>query len=179
MASNSTAEGPAVAALEEVVSDWQVTEGTLSIEVTQLGSAVTGSFADWTAQISFDPDAGPEFGSVDVTIAIGSLTLGSVTSQAMGADFFAAEQFPTAQFTGPITATDTGYEVAGSLTVKGVTAPVTLPFDLTLDGDTATMTGQTRVDRLTFNVGESMPDETNLGFTVVINAALTATRAAQ
>ncbi len=77
------------AALEAVQSDWVVQDGSLQITVTQLGSPVTGSFADWTAAISFDEtrDSGT-VGSVDVVVSIGSLTLGSVTSQALGADFF-------------------------------------------------------------------------------------------
>ncbi|MGR3490846.1 MAG: cytochrome b/b6 domain-containing protein, partial [Shimia sp.] len=88
------------ATLAPVNSDWQVQEGTLGIEVTQFGSPVTGSFADWTAAISFDETAPADNkGDVTVTVAIGSLTLGSVTDQALGPDFFDAGVFPTALFT--------------------------------------------------------------------------------
>ena len=176
LAGGNSAEA-AAPALAEVASDWQVQEGEIAITVLQLGSEVTGRFADWTAQISFDPDAGPEFGAVTTTIAIGSLTLGSVTDQAMGPDFFDATAFPTATFTGPILAEGDDYRVDGTLTLKGITAPVALPFTLSIDGDTATMSGQTQVNRQTFGIGDSMADESNLGFPVVIDVTLTATRA--
>ncbi|SEM44350.1 Cytochrome b561 [Loktanella fryxellensis] len=165
------------AALETVASDWTVQEGTLSIGVTQFGSTVTGSFTDWTAAIAFDPEATDVAGEVTATIAIGSLTLGSVTDQAMGADFFDAATHPTATFTAPITRTADGYVADGTLTLKGQTAPLSLPFTLTLDGDTATMQGQTTLDRLTWGIGQTMADETNLGFGVTVEIALTATRA--
>ena len=177
-AAQDEAEAAPVAALAEVDSDWQVTDGTLSITVEQLGSPVTGTFADWTAEIDFDPAAAPDFGAVTVTVNIASLTLGSVTDQAMGRDFFDVANHPTATFSGPITAEGEGYVVAGELALKGVTAPLRLPFTLALDGDTARMEATASVDRLTFGVGETMPDETNLAFPVVIDVALTATRGA-
>ncbi len=167
------------AALAEVASDWQVTDGQLAITVTQMGSPVTGSFADWTAAITFDDptDPGPA-GRVEVTVAIGSLTLGSVTQQAMGPDFFDADTFPTASFIAEIAKTETGYVATGPLTIRGVTMPITLPFDLILEGDTAAMTGTLPLQRLDYNIGTGLPDESSLGFGVDVSISLTATRAA-
>ena len=57
----------------------------MSISVVQFGSDVTGSFADWTAAIAFNETATDgKHGEVEATIAITSLTLGSVTDQALG-----------------------------------------------------------------------------------------------
>lgn len=164
-------------ALADVSSEWQVQNGTLDLTVKQMGSEVTGSFADWQAAISFDETVTEGVaGDVDVTISIPSLTLGSVTQQALGPDYFDAETFLTAQFAGPVTATADGYEVAGALTIKDNTVPVTLPFTLTLSGDTADMIGQITIDRRDFAIGDSMADESTLGFAVVIDVALTATK---
>ncbi len=167
------------ATLEEVSSDWEVTAGEIGITVTQFGSPVTGTFADWTAAISFDPEAEEILGDVTTTIAIGSLELGSVTDQAMGADFFNVENFPTAVFEANITSADVGYQASGMLTIKGIEVPVTLPFSLNIDGDTAQMTGQVSLDRRSFEIGQSMTDETNLGFGVDVQITLNATRAAE
>ncbi|MCB5197828.1 cytochrome b/b6 domain-containing protein [Loktanella sp. TSTF-M6] len=176
MAAGTTA-APTTEALAEVASDWTVQDGALGITVVQMGDEVTGSFADWTAAITFDPDATADAGTVEVTVSIGSLTLGSVTDQAMGADFFNQANFPTATFAAPITVQDDGSYVAdGTLTLKGVEAPVTLPFSLTLEGDTATASGQTTLNRQTFNIGESMEGESNLAFDVIVTMDLTATR---
>lgn len=163
-------------ALAEVRSEWAVTEGKIALTVTQLGSPVTGQFADWTAAINFDETASGTMGDVTTTIAIGSLSLGSVTGQALGADFFNADAFPTAVFSGEITAADSGYIADGTLTIKDISVPLSLPFTLAIDGDTATMSGQVDIDRRSFAIGQSMPDETNLGFGVAVQINLTATR---
>lgn len=165
----------AAAELEAVDSDWTVQEGTIEITVKQLGSDVTGSFADWTAAISFDQTAteGPA-GAVDVTISIGSLTLGSVTGQALGADFFNAETFPTAQYTADIIRNAEGYVAEGTLTIKDQSMPVTLPFTLDIVDGRATMQGATTLDRRTYGIGDSQTDESSLGFDVGVAITLTA-----
>jgi len=167
--------GVQAAALEAVQSDWVVEDGALEITVTQLGSPVTGSFADWTAAIRFDEsvETGPA-GSVEVVVSIGSLTLGSVTAQALGADFFNAEAFPTATFTADIERGAEGYTAVGTLAIKDQSMPVTLPFELTVTHGVATMSGSTAVNRLDFNVGTSQPDESSLGFGVDIAVQVTA-----
>ncbi|MEM6371528.1 MAG: cytochrome b/b6 domain-containing protein [Pseudomonadota bacterium] len=166
------------AALEQVQSDWQVADGTLAITVTQLGSEVTGSFADWTAAIRFDETIQTgSAGSAEVTIAIGSLTLGSVTGQAMGPDYFNTADFPTATFMADIVPVVDGYEAQGTLTIKDQSIPLTLPFGLSLDGDTAWMVAETTLDRRSFGIGDNMADESSLKFNVGVKIELMATRA--
>ena len=168
---------PEAAALEEVETDWVVQDGALSIAVTQLGSTVNGRFADWTAAITFEPrdTLGPA-GSVEVTVSIGSLTLGSVTGQALGAEFFAAETFPTATLSGEILRTETGYIVQGPLTIRDQSVPVTMPFSVEIADGVATASGGLGVNRLDFGVGVAYPDESSVGFGVEITFELTATR---
>lgn len=169
---------PQAAELAAVSSDWTVEEGTLAITVQQMGKPVTGRFADWTAAITFDDPAAPgPAGTVDVQIAIGSLTLGSVTSQAMGADFFDAGQFPTAEFNAKIEKTAEGYVAKGPLTLKGATVEIELPFTLSLDGDTAVMQGTAVIDRMAFGIGQTMADTGTLGHQVAVAVELTASRA--
>ncbi|TNJ46710.1 cytochrome b/b6 domain-containing protein [Phaeobacter sp. B1627] len=159
-------------------SGWIVDSGTLGIEIVQMGSAVSGSFADWSANINFDAPAAPgPAGDVEVTIAIPSLTLGSVTGQAMGADYFDAETFPTAVFAADIMKLeDDSYEARGTLTIRDQTVPTTLPFTLQIDGDIASMSGRTTVSRMDFNVGAGTKDEATLAFDVDITVDLQATR---
>lgn len=159
-------------------SGWAVQEGSLGISVLQFGSAVEGSFAEWTAAINFDPEAaGPEMGDVTVEIAIPSVTLGSVTAEALKPEFFAAEEFPVATFTAQILKTDAGFVAEGTLALKGAEMPLSLPFTLTLDGDTATMDGSTVIDRRDFGIGTtSYADDATVGFPVDVSVSLTATR---
>ena len=171
---HETAE--AQAELAEVASDWEVRDGTISLTITQLGSPVSGTFGEWTAAISFDPEAAGTMGNVSTTIAISSLELGSVTGQAMGADFFDVGSFPTANFQADIVAAETGYIADGTLTIKGNSVPVALPFTLEIDGETATMSGEISLDRRDFGIGQSVGDESNLGFGVDVDIDLTAVR---
>ncbi|WP_428543220.1 cytochrome b/b6 domain-containing protein [Profundibacter sp.] len=160
--------------LASVNSDWSVTDGTLGLTVTQFGSDVSGNFTDWTAQISFDPATG--IGNTDVTVNIASLSLGSVSAQALGPDFFDAANHPTAHFSATIAPQGDHFTATGTLTVKGKEQPLTLPFTLDITDGTATMQGEATLNRLDFGIGEALPDETTLKFPVAIEISLTATR---
>lgn len=169
-----TAAAPAAGAAG---GNWQVETGTLAISVIQMGSAVSGSFSEWHAQIQFEEPAAPgPAGTAEVTVAIPSLELGSVTQQAMGADYFDSATFPTALFAADIVKLEDGYEARGTLTLKGQEVPVTLPFTLELADGTARMQGAMELDRLDFGIGQSLPDESSLGFAVEVMVELEASR---
>lgn len=156
---------------------WRVEEGRLGFDVTQMGDTVSGSFADWSAEIIYDPQApATRRGSVAVTIAIDSLSLGSVTSQAKGADFLDVENHPRARFEATIRETDDGHVADGMLSLAGAQVPVSLPFRLRRDGDRASADGVVRVDRRDFGIGESHTDESAVGFGVDIIVSLDAVR---
>ena len=175
-------EAPEKAApsLAQVESDWTVEDGSLQITVVQMGSEITGSFTEWTADIAYSEtsDAEGQHGTVEVTVAISSLSLGSVTSQAMGADFFNVEAYPTARFAADLMAGDEGKIAQGTLTIRDQSMPVEMPFELSIDGDTAIARGGLTVDRRKFNIGQGVADEGSLAYTVDIGFELTATRAA-
>ena len=163
--------------LENVVSEWQVQDGTIVLRVTPFGSPVEGSFANWTSSISFDESVETgKAGEVQTTVSIPSLALGSVTSQALGADFFNVTAFPTATFTADIMVGADGYTAQGKLTVKDLTMPVVLPFTLLLQKDTAQMHGTLTLDRRDFGMGETVTDAGTLAFEVQLDIKLTATR---
>lgn len=172
------AETATTPALQQVASDWTVQEGRLGFSVAQMGQPVTGSFADWTAAIRYDEATGT--GDVEVTVAIGSLSLGQVTGQALGAEFFDAANHPTAVFTGDIApAVEAGaatHIATGTLTLKGTEMPVTLPFTLSVDQATATMQGALSLGRLDFGIGPNYPDGSQVGLEVTVQTELTATR---
>ncbi|PCJ07622.1 MAG: cytochrome [Rhodobacteraceae bacterium] len=169
---------PAQAApLQQMASGWQVQSGSLGLSITQMGSQVSGSFTEWSAAINFDETAaiGP-VGDVDVTIAIASFDLGTVSAQAMGADYFDNTTFPTALFKADIERLENGYQAVGTLTIRDKVLPLTLPFSLNMQGDEAVMSASTSLNRLDFDIGRSMPDESSLGFGVTVQINLVATR---
>ncbi|AMY69698.1 cytochrome b/b6 domain-containing protein [Frigidibacter mobilis] len=155
-------------------SGWTVTEGTLGIALRQMGASVSGSFTGWTAEIDYDEAT--RTGAVRVTIPVAGLVLGSVTPQALGPEFFDAETHPTAVFSAQIAEGAGGLVATGTLDLRGVTVPVSLPFTLDIAGNTATMTGSTTLDRRDYGMGASYADETTVGFAVQVDVALTAVR---
>ncbi|PYG34544.1 cytochrome b/b6 domain-containing protein [Pelagimonas varians] len=167
----------APAELAQVASDWNVESGAIDLTVQQFGNAVSGQFSDWTAAIRYEPEGDDaDLGQVDVEIAIASVSLGSVTAQALGGDYFDAAKFPTARFTATLSRVDGVHQASGTLTLRGQDVPVAFPFELTLDGNTATMTGMVTLDRRAFGIGEAMQDAGQLGFAVDVALSLTATR---
>ncbi|MFU8883414.1 MAG: cytochrome b/b6 domain-containing protein [Rhodobacterales bacterium] len=158
--------------------DWNVTDGTLALTIRQMGSEVAGQFSDWSAQITFADDPDQERnGHVTVEVTIASLSLGSVTGQAMGGDFFDEAAHPRALFDAEILRDGDSFVADGSLTIKDSTVPVRLPFDLEIAGDLAQMTGELSVDRRDFGIGAGVSDESSLAFGVTIAVALTAQQA--
>ncbi len=166
-------------ALASVQSDWTVQDGTLAITTKQFGQEVQGAFADWTAAIQFDPEVTQgTAGDVTVTVSIGSLTLGSVTDQAFAPDYFDLVSFPTATFNAEIEPITDGYVAKGVLTIKDKAMPLEMPFGLSLDGDTASMSATLALDRRDFGIGLNMLDEGQLMYQVKVDVNLVATRAA-
>lgn len=165
--------GPALR--QAAAGDWTVEEGTLALSIRQMGSAVEGRFTDWTAEISFADDPGQDRnGAVRVEVVIASLSLGAVTGQAMGADFFDAATHPRAVFEADILRAGGGFVADGTLTLKGNTVPVRLPFDLVITDDVAQMVGELSLDRRDFGIGGSVTEEGTLGFGVTVAVTLTA-----
>lgn len=155
--------------------NWAVQDGTLSITVQQMGAAVQGRFATWTAEITFDP-AADTGNRVSVTVDPASLTLGSVSAQAIGPEFLNADAHPQAVFTADIRREGEAWVAEGPLVLAGATVPVRLPFTLDLSGDVAAMTGTATLDRRDFGIGAAYPDQASVGFAVTVDVALTAQR---
>ena len=155
-------------------ANWSVETGTLGFTVKQMTAEVKGQFTGWTAAITYDEST--RSGTVDVTIPIAGMSVGSVTPQAAGPEFFDMAKFPTATFTGTIAETNRQLTATGPLTIHGTAAPLTLPFTLTITGDTARMSGQVTIDRRTFGIGANYKDETTVAFPVLIDVELTASR---
>ncbi len=157
-------------------NQWAVQSGTLAISVDQFGSPVTGAFEQWNAAIEFAPtaDANGRHGAVSVDIVITSLTLGSVTDQALGADYFDAATHGSAQFVAEIFAAEAGFVARGDLTLRGVTKPLELSFTLDIVDGAATMKGTTTIERLPHGIGTSTRDPSTLGLGVDVTVDLVA-----
>jgi len=141
--------------------DWEVdrAQSKLGFVGNQNGEKFSGGFKNFTAQISFDPDH-PETGKIVATIDIASAYAGSADRDSMlpQKDWFDSSKFPQAQFASTsIRQTGPGqYEAAATLSIKGVTKNVTLPFTLTPEGDHWHAEGKVTLMRNEFNLGTGM-----------------------
>ena len=113
-----------------------ITTGTHTIDATHSNvefavkhmmiTTVKGRFGDVTGTVTV-PAAGEP--SVDVTISAASIDtrVEARDNHLKSADFFDVEKYPTLRFVSTkATRTDDGYTLAGNLTIRDVTRPVTL-----------------------------------------------------
>lgn len=118
---------------------------------------VDGRFGKWSAAIIFDP-AALDASSVKVSIDMASATTNNADVQAElpGTDWFSVATHPTATFNATRFRHVSGdrYSAAGTLSLRGVSRPMTVPFTLKISGDVATMTGSATIDRTLFGVGQ-------------------------
>ena len=148
------------AAEEEVAGPppaWTIQPGgRLGFAVAGNGMTATGSFSDWSGNISFDPE-NPETADIRITVRLASADLGDATMNAtlQGAEFFASAANPTATWrstsvrrTGP-----NRYSASGTLSLKGASRPQALTFALSGEGLRRHVEGTATIDRTAFAVG--------------------------
>ena len=124
----------------------------------QMGVNVDGRFRKWTANVVFLPaDLAKSSAAFDIDIA--SIDLASADSESEIKDkvWFDTAKFPVARFAST-SIKDAGggkYEVAGTLTMKGISKPMTVPIAVSKDaGGNTIADGSFTIKRLDFKLGE-------------------------
>ena len=123
----------------------------------QLGVPVEGRFKTFDAQVAFDP-AQPAAARIAFTIDTGSATIGvrETDVELPKPVWFNAAAFPKATFqSSSVKRIDASkFEVAGKLSIKGVSSDVVVPVTLEQRGAQTTATGSFPIKRLTFRIGD-------------------------
>jgi polyisoprenoid-binding protein YceI len=160
--------------------DWRMIEDESSLAFTfrQMGSAVRGTFEDFTTDISFAPDD-LENASVTTEISIDSVDTGNAERDAgiVGGDWFETATHPTAGFQSTDFTHQGGndYLVTGELTIRGISESIELPMTISIDGNSATATGTIELDRRTFEVGRGdWATDSAVGYDVVLEIEVVA-----
>lgn len=151
--------GPATAA------DYVQTAGsTLGFSGQYQGDAFNGRFPGFATVFSFDP-AKLDLARLTVVIPLASATAGNpdYDSELRGASFFNSPKFPQARFTATKFRSTGGnkYAADGTLSLRGVSKPVTLNFSWTA-ATKPVLTGTAVVKRLDFGVGGGDWADTNV-----------------
>lgn len=128
----------------------------LAFAATFQRAPATGAFRSFSTTFRFDADR-PAESLLAVTIDVRSADMGSdeVNRAIRGAEWFDAERFPVAEFrsTGVRRTGADSFVASGSLTLKGITRPVDVPFTWTEAGDAAVMTGSVTIARAAHAIG--------------------------
>lgn len=148
---------------------------TLGFRGSLQGEAFDGRFARFTPRIRFDP-AHPELARFDVAIDLASANTDNEERDGMlrGPEFFATQRQPQARFVATrVRALGNGrFAADGTLSLRGVSKPVTLAFRWT-PGPRPVLDGQASLKRLDFGVGSGeWADTTDLADAVQVTTHL-------
>ena len=159
---------------------WRVSKGgKLGFTANWNGTPVHGSFSRWNSDIRFSPD------DLDNSVIRVSVDLGSVGTadtqrdeMLLGEGFFNVAMRPKAEFSSSsITRVrDNRYRAFGKLDLNGRVRPITLEFQLRIDGSNAAVSGSVRLQRTTFGIGSGEWAETDeIADKVAVSFAFAAT----
>lgn len=161
---------------------WVIVKGPskLTFNAVLYGAEFQGTFNDFDGTIIFNPTDLPN-SSADIRIGMKDIVTGDADrdSNIKGADWFDSENHPDSRFK-TLQFEEAGegkYIAVGELTIRGVTLPVSLPFTLDIQGNTAKMTGELTLNRLDFGIGKGeWEDEKTVGHNVKVRIDLTTAR---
>ena len=170
-----------VSAQQSLIGNWDIVKDSSHIHFSALqeGEAFSGKFEDFLGTINFDPEA-LEKANIRIEIPLASVDAGSNdrNSTVPGKVWFSTKAFPVAVFeTQDVERGAEGYIANGTLNLKGASNPVTLAFDLEIEGNQAAMTGKATIDRTLWEVGAAPWDtDEYVSRSVEIDVKVTATR---
>lgn len=149
----------------------------ISFVSRQMNVPVEGEFRKFVAQVNWNA-ARPETSEARVEIDAASFDMGERTlnDEAVSRPFLDARNHPRAGFLATAVKPLGGgrFEVAGRLTIKGITRDVVVPFTVKNDGANSVFDGAVTIRRLDFRIGEGewadtkiLADEVQVKFRLV------------
>ncbi|MCQ0032007.1 YceI family protein [Burkholderia glumae] len=155
----------ALAVSGSALAQMDLAKSKVSAVSKQMNVPTEGVFKKFSADLKFDPAKAAQ-GSARVSIDVASFDLGDkmYNDQVAGKEWFDAKAFPQASFVSSSIAPAGGnkYEVAGKLTIKGKTVPVTVPVTVTDSGATRVFDGVLPIKRSTFEIGTGEWKDTSI-----------------
>ncbi|HNP35487.1 MAG TPA: cytochrome b/b6 domain-containing protein [Woeseiaceae bacterium] len=156
---------PVQVAPESALPAWNIVYGSSHIRFTgkQAGATFQGEWTDWDAVIRFAADdlANSRF---DVTIRTAAVNTLNEDRDAALADpeWFDSINYPVATYSASrFSKSANGAWIAeGSLTIKGMSAPVPLVFRVTREGERVVLAGSAELLRITLGVGTGEWEDT-------------------
>lgn len=148
-----TAAWAASAAAAESCYTVRPSDGEVTYEVSQAGSAFRGEFRRFGGEICLEGD---RVNRVDVWLDPGSVHSGlpEIDAALKGDEFFAVDRYPRANFTSrSVDAKGASYLAHGVLEMKGIKRKLDVPFTLRRDAGRLVATGVLEIQRLEYAIG--------------------------
>jgi polyisoprenoid-binding protein YceI len=150
----------------------------------QMNVPQEGTFKKFSAEVNLDPKK-PEANRAQIVIDVDSIDTGSAESdtEVKRKPWFDSASHPQAKFVSTkVKALGGGrFEMAGKLTIKGMTRDVVAPFTMKEAGALTTAQGAFEIKRLDFKVGEgvwadteTVANEVQIKFRIAASGAPTA-----
>jgi polyisoprenoid-binding protein YceI len=172
--------GFVTAAMPASAASWKIdpARSRIGFSGTQTGEPFKGQFGRFDATIEFDP-AQPDAARATIVINLAAAKTGdSQRDEALPSeDWFDVSRFPTARFEAKrfIAKGGNAYEAAGTLSLRGISRDVVLPFTLDIRDGVAHAVGHLDLMRNLFGVGQNAwSTDTYVGFSVGVDVELTA-----
>jgi polyisoprenoid-binding protein YceI len=141
-------------------------QSSIKFRIKNLGFNVTGSFKGLQGKINFNPD-NLTASAMDVTVLAKSVNTGidMRDNHLRKEEYFDVRNFPFIRFVStkitPSSKSGTLF-MFGKLTIKNVTREISFPFTAVPQQDGFLFTGEFRINRIDFGVGESSAVADNL-----------------
>jgi len=138
-----------------VIWHLETEKSSVSFNIKNFGKKIDGSFGGMKADIKFD-EKNPGKSSFSGSIQVNTISTGikKRDKDLMSDHYFAADKYPTINFKSNSAAkTASGYVTKGSLTIKGITKEITIPFTFNNMGDRGEFIGTLSLNRHDYNIG--------------------------
>jgi polyisoprenoid-binding protein YceI len=139
--------------------NWRIdeTQSRLGFQYRAMGAPAEGEFRRYVADIQWDVSK-PADARIRLDVDTGSIDAGlsDATAEAANSEFFDSRRHPWARFiSSAVQPRDKGrYLVQGTLTIKGLSHPVSLPVLLRADGPAQQLRGTFVLKRLDYGIGQ-------------------------
>lgn len=138
-------------------SQLNAAKSQIRFDYQQMGVAMQGSFKKFSGQLHFDP-AAPSAAKASMEVELASVDTGSGEGddELATKGWFNTSAFPKARFESSSVKALGGqkYEVAGKLSIKGVSRDVLVPATFSSQGKNGVFEGQLTIKRGDFSIGE-------------------------
>ena len=138
--------------------NWTADAASAKVQFTVSGpfGTVHGNFTGLKASIDFD-EAHPESGSFTASVSVATIStgIGMRNNDLRNEDiWFQASKYPLISFSSKkVEKTASGFLASGTLTMKGNSRPMAIPFSFSSSGSTGLFKGDFKVNRQDFNLG--------------------------